>query len=113
MKQILRNALIAIGALSLIAGAHPATAQGQTQSPLHAVKSRGELRVGWGVIFPYMYRDPETNDLAGFAVDFINAMGKALDVKVRFVEDNWSTMIAGLQTSKFDVTLPALGITLP
>lgn len=113
MKRSLRNVFIALGALSLVAVCQPTKAQAQSQSALQAVKSRGTLRVGWGVLFPYMYRDPKTNQLSGFAVDFMNAMGKALGVKVAFVEDNWSTIIAGLQANKFDVTLPALGITLP
>jgi cyclohexadienyl dehydratase len=108
------GALVAIGALPLVGLCQPSRAQSQTSSTLQEVKNRGTLRVGWGVLFPYMYRDPKNNNqLAGFAVEFMTAMAQALGVKVEFVEDNWSTMIAGLQANKFDVTLPALGITLP
>lgn len=113
MRGRLLNTLIALGALALLGVCQPSQAQTSTPSALQEIKSRGTLRVGWGVLYPYMYRDPKTNELAGFAVDFMNAMGQALNVKVEFVEDNWSTMIAGLQADKFDVTLPALAITLP
>jgi ABC-type amino acid transport substrate-binding protein len=108
------SALAALSAVTLLGICQPAEAQSQTQSTLQEIKNRGTLRVGWGVLFPYMYRDPSNNNqLTGFAVDFMNAMAQALGVKVEFIEDNWSTMIAGLQANKFDITLPALGITLP
>jgi ABC-type amino acid transport substrate-binding protein len=89
------------------------TAKAQQLSTLQDIKSRKELRVGWAVIYPYVYRDPKTNELTGFAVDFMNDMGEALKVKVVWVEDSWATMVAGLQSKKFDVTLPAMGVTLP
>ena len=113
MKRRVFNTFVVLGALALLCLGQPAKAQTSTQSTLDQIKSRGTLRVGWGVLFPYMYRDPKTNQLAGFAVDFMNEMGKALNVKVEFVEDIWSTMIAGLQANKFDIPLPALAITLP
>jgi ABC-type amino acid transport substrate-binding protein len=89
------------------------TAKAQQTSTLQDVKDRKELRVGWAVIYPYIYRDPKTGELTGFAVDFMNDMGEALKVKVVWVEDSWGTMVAGLQSKKFDVTLPAMGVTLP
>ncbi len=108
------SALVALSAVAMLGIGHPVKAQSQPQSTLQEVKNRGTLRVGWGVLFPYMYRDPKNNNqLTGFAVDFMTAMAQSLGVKVEFVEDNWSTMIAGLQANKFDITLPALGITLP
>jgi cyclohexadienyl dehydratase len=114
MKRRTIGGLLALIVVALTGICQPSSGQTQAQSTLQEVKSRGTLRVGWGVLFPYMYRDPaNNNELTGFAVDFMNAMGQALGVKVEFVEDNWSTMIAGLQANKFDITLPALAITLP
>jgi ABC-type amino acid transport substrate-binding protein len=90
-----------------------APARSQEQSTLAAIKSRKELKIGWAVIYPYIYRDPKTNELVGFAVDFMNDMAESLGVKPVWVEDGWATMIAGLQTKKFDITLPAMGVSLP
>ena len=53
-------------------------AKAQQPSTLQEIKGRQELRVGWAVIYPYIYRDPKTNELTGFAVDFMNDMGEAL-----------------------------------
>lgn len=91
----------------------PSSALGQQASVLSEIKSRKELRIGWSTIYPYIYRDPKTNELVGFAVDFMNAMSGALGVKPVWVEDSWATMVAGLQSKKFDITLPAMGVTLP
>lgn len=98
----------------LLGGPLPSNiAKAQQPSTLQDIKERKELRVGWAVIYPYLYRDPKTNELTGFAVDFMNDMSEALKVKVVWVEDSWATMVAGLQSKKFDVTLPAMGVTLP
>jgi polar amino acid transport system substrate-binding protein len=91
----------------------PSSAFGQQASVLSEIKSRRQLRIGWATIYPYIYRDPKTNELVGFAVDFMGAMADALGVKPVWVEDSWATMVAGLQSKKFDITLPAMGVTLP
>jgi polar amino acid transport system substrate-binding protein len=90
-----------------------APARSQDASALSAIKSRKELKIGWAPIYPYIYRDPKTNELIGFAVDFMNDMAQSLGVKPVWVEDGWATMIAGLQSKKFDITVPAMGVTLP
>ncbi len=89
-----------------------ASAQQVVGNTLEAIQKRGSVRVGWGVIYPSMYREPGKKEPVGFFVDLCDEMAKSLNVKLELVEDNWSTMIAGLQANKFDVTIP-LAITLP
>lgn len=114
MKLSRRSIGSALVTFLLLAGpSFAVSAQAQQTSTLQEIRDRKELRVGWAVIYPYIYRDPKTNELVGFAVDFMNDMGEALKVKVVWVEDSWATMVAGLQSKKFDVTLPAMGVTLP
>ncbi|HJU22973.1 MAG TPA: transporter substrate-binding domain-containing protein [Casimicrobiaceae bacterium] len=63
-----------------------------------------ELRVGWSTWFPFMYVDPKTGKLTGFSVDLYEQhLAKAMGVKIVWVEQPWSTMMAGLQSGKFDV----------
>lgn len=67
-----------------------------------------ELRVGWASWFPFMYRDPKTDKLAGFTVDLYEEyLAKAMGVKIVWVEQPWSTMMAGLQSNRFDVVANA------
>lgn len=49
-------------------------------------------------------RNPKTNQIQGISYDLVQDMGKALGVKVDWVEDNWSTLPAGIQASKFEIT---------
>jgi polar amino acid transport system substrate-binding protein len=98
-----------LAALAVVFGAFAGTVRpvlGQTPSTLDQIKSRGTIRIGWGVWFPYMYRDAKTQDLTGVTVEVFGEMAKELKVKVEFVEDSWATLVAGLQAAKFDVTLP-------
>ncbi|MFB9947443.1 substrate-binding periplasmic protein [Rhizobium puerariae] len=84
----------------------------QGDSILRQISDRGTLRVGWTVNYPASYRDPASGKVAGYAIDVFNDLGAQLGVKVEYVEDSVATMAAGLQSKKFDVTIP-LAITLP
>ncbi|MEJ0071056.1 MAG: transporter substrate-binding domain-containing protein [Pseudomonadota bacterium] len=97
-------------------------AQTADASTIDSVTKSGVLRVGWAVYFPYMFQDPRTQQVSGISVDLFNEIGKELGAKVEFVEDNWSTMIAGLQARKFDLMIPVantparaemVGFTIP
>lgn len=97
--------LLLVGTVCSLAGAHE-------KSALQEIQDRGVIRVGWGVWFPYVFRDPKTNELAGVTVDLCEELGEALGVEVEWVEDNWATLIAGIQAGKFDIT-NLMAITLP
>lgn len=84
------------------------------QSALDAIQKRGSVRVGWAIVYPAMYRDPKkNNELVGTSADIVQEMASSMSVKLELVEDNWSTLIAGLQSNKFDITIPSLALTLP
>lgn len=91
----------------------PLASQAQTVTPaLQNIKNKKELRVGWATFYPYVYRDTKTNELTGFAPDFMKLMAEQLGVKLVWVEDSWATLVAGLQTNKYDVTIPGVAVTL-
>jgi polar amino acid transport system substrate-binding protein len=113
-SKFLRTFLVVAAILSgpLTALTHPVHAQAPGAA-LNDIKARKELRVGWAVFYPYIYLDPQTKKISGFAADFMEAMSTSLGVKLVWVEDSWATLTAGLQTNKFDMTLPGVAITLP
>lgn len=91
----------------------PALAQTAQQAPaLQTIKSKGELRVGWATFYPYVYRDTKTKEITGFAADFMKLMADAMGVKLVWVEDSWATLVAGLQSNKYDMTIPGVAVTL-
>lgn len=77
----------------------------QAQSPaIERVDKQKVLRVGWAVWHPYVFRDPKNNQVQGISYELINEMGKAMGVRIEWVEDNWSTLPAGIQANKFEIT---------
>lgn len=86
------------------------TGLAQTASAIEEIKRRGMLRIGWAIWYPYVFRDPKTNAITGIMPGFAEEMARALGVKVQWVEDSTATLIAGLQSNKFDLT-SVLGIT--
>ncbi|HEJ6137336.1 TPA: transporter substrate-binding domain-containing protein [Pseudomonas aeruginosa] len=83
-----------------------------TSSAYDVVIKRGVLRVGWAPWFPYAFRDPKSNQVAGIAADLLKDLAASLKVELRLVEDSWGTMIAGLQADKFDMLMP-MAVTPP
>ncbi len=101
--------LLAAGAVafSLAAGgvAH-------AQDLLDTVKARGALIVGVeGTYPPFNYVDTKTGQLEGFDIDVANMVAKRLGVKAQFVKTEWSAILAGLSSGKFDVIVNQVGIT--
>lgn len=83
-----------------LSGAHAADNYWQ------AIQQKGELRCGAAVAAPYVIRDVKTGQYSGYFSDLCRDFGeKVLKVKVRFVEANWDTLVAGLQSDKWDVAL--------
>ena len=114
-SQMRRGLFAGILALAAVLPFVSTTAAAQTaQHPpaLQTIKSKGELRVGWATFYPYVYRDTKTKEITGFAADFMKAMADGMGVKLVWVEDSWATLVAGLQTNKFDMTIPGVAVTL-
>lgn len=70
------------------------------------VKKAGVLRCGAAVAPPYVMRDPKTGAYSGFFADICRDFGQnVLKVKVQFVDTTWDNIVAGLQASKWDLSL--------
>ena len=70
------------------------------------VQKAGVLRCGAAVAAPYVMRDAKTGDYSGYFVDLCRDFGeKVLKVKVAFVDTNWDNLVAGLQSSKWDLAM--------
>ena len=67
-----------------------AHAQQPANSRLDDIIKRGTLRVGMtGDYQPFTYFDKAASTFRGFDVDMAEALGKALGVKVEFVQTAW------------------------
>ena len=74
-------------------------------------KKAGQLTIGVDDSYPPMeYRD-DNSKLVGFDVDFGNAIGKKLGVKIVWTPTKWDGIILALQSGKFDMLLSSLSDT--
>ena len=63
-----------------------------------------------GTFAPFSYHDDNDN-LVGYDVEVSEALAKELGVKVKFVEVKWYSLIAGLDSDKYDLVTNQVAIT--
>ena len=93
---------LALGAVLLtsVTAAHAANDYWQ------AIQKKGVLRCGAASAAPYVMRDPKTGQYSGYFADLCRDFGQqVLKVKVQFVDASWDTLVAGLQSDKWDMAL--------
>jgi cyclohexadienyl dehydratase len=97
-----------LGAAFLVAALGPAEA-----SVLSDILQRGVLRVGTtGDYPPFTKRDVSTGAYSGFDIDLAQSLGKALGVRVDFVDTSWPTLGSDFAAGKFDVAMGGVSVTL-
>src|SRR6202000_214679 len=85
----------------------------QRRARLDDILKRGTLRVGMtGDYLPFTSLDKETQKFRGFDVDVAEALGKAMGVKVEFVQTAWPAMARDFEADKFDIVMGGVSITL-
>jgi polar amino acid transport system permease protein/polar amino acid transport system substrate-binding protein len=81
---------------------------------LDRIRARGELT--WGADEqggePYVFEDAGRGGaLVGFEVDLAQALARALGVRARFVQNDWSTLVPSLERGTFDVAMNGIEVT--
>ena len=78
------------------------------------IEQRGTLLVGTtGDYRPLSFREPETGEYWGFAIELAEAMAKRMGVAVEFVRTSWPTLTADVQAEPqlFDMAMGGITIT--
>ena len=78
------------------------------------IEQRGTLLVGTtGDYRPLSFREPETGEYWGFAIELAEAMAKRMGVAVEFVPTSWPTLTADVQAEPqlFDMAMGGITIT--
>ncbi|MCK8617412.1 transporter substrate-binding domain-containing protein [Fructobacillus sp. M158] len=71
----------------------------------------GTFTVGLeGTYAPFSYHD-DKGQLTGFEVEIARALAKKMDMKVNFVQSKWDSLIAGLNSKRYDAVINNIGIT--
>ncbi|AVQ98338.1 cysteine ABC transporter substrate-binding protein [Oceanobacillus iheyensis] len=119
-KSFLLGILLAVFAIMLTACGSDADKQEGEESEgtntegsslLDQIKEEGQLKVGlMGTYKPYNFIN-EDQEMDGFDADIAKEVANRLGVDVEFVAQEFSGMIAGLQSEKFDVVISQMTIT--
>jgi cyclohexadienyl dehydratase len=89
-----------------------ASVHAQPSSRLDDIVKRGTLRVGMtGDYLPFTYLDKATSKFRGFDVDMAETLGKALGVKVEYVQTAWPRLTQDFDADKFDIAMGGISIT--
>jgi cyclohexadienyl dehydratase len=109
----MRLAMTAFAAAIAVAGTSAGAQAQQTQSRLFDITKDHVLKVcTYDGYYGIAYLDPRTQQLQGIDIDLAAALANSLGAKVQFVDTNFGTFIADLQTNKCDVAMFGIGITL-
>ena len=103
MKKIIAIALVLVLALSLVAcGAKGAT--------LADVKKAGKITVATSPDFP-PFESLENNEVVGIEVEIMKLIAKDLGVEIEFVQMDFDSVLAGIQSAKYDCAMSGITVT--
>ena len=98
-------------ALTLLASVTTGCASSKQENTWDKIKEKKEIVIGTeGTFAPFSYYDDNDN-LVGYDVEVSEALAKELGVKVKFVEVKWDSLIAGLDSDKYDLVTNQVAIT--
>lgn len=118
MKKALALLLVCIAVFSLAAcGSQPATPSNEptvTDEPkdlLATIQERGYLVIATeGDWSPWTYHD-EAGTLTGLDVEIGKLIAEGLGVEARFEETDWDSILAGVDSGRFDIACNGVGYT--
>ncbi|HXO19464.1 MAG TPA: ABC transporter substrate-binding protein [Thermoanaerobaculia bacterium] len=109
--------LIVLSFVVLSSGcAQPPAGSGKSaESILDRVKREGVIHAAFIKYPPFVDVDPRTHQPSGYFIDVMeevrSRMGK--DMKLSYEETTWGTMVAGVQSKRFDVVVSGIFSTIP
>lgn len=127
-QQRLIHVALIIAALGLLLGlvavyrsfdTHGGARASAEETALARIKRTGVMRVGYGGFPPYTIVDPAQTDpnkrVSGLAVDMVNAIAARHSpaLKVEWVNLNWDTFRADMESNRFDFLADAVYATVP
>lgn len=97
---------IVIGLIAVVALITSLSVKSQSKphSVADTVIDKGEIRIGYIIYPPLLYKDQTTGQLSGVSYDLVEAAASKLGVKTNWVEEvGWGSAIEGLKTNRYDM----------
>jgi polar amino acid transport system substrate-binding protein len=102
-----KNGIVIVGLIAIVAlilGVMGLNNKSSQSSVSDKVIQNGELRIGYIVYPPLLFKDPATGQLSGVSYDLVEEAAKKLNLKTNWVEEvGWGTAMEGLKTGRYDI----------
>jgi len=92
-----------MSALLLIPGIFLTQAPAKAAEEINTILPDHVIRVGAVNAPPWYQKDLLTNQWTGLVPDVVQAIFKNTDIKIEYVDTQWGTAVAGLQSNRFDI----------
>lgn len=113
-KMTRRNALGLLGAISLagtLAACGGSSSSSSSENKLDKIKSDGKIRIGMeGTFRPWGYHD-DSGNLVGMEKEIGDILAKDLGVTAEYIETQWDSLIAGVDSDRYDIVINNVGPT--
>ncbi len=102
--------VLALTTLTACGGGQPPQSEEKGGDLLAAIQAKGEIVVAMeGTWAPWTYHD-EAGELVGYDVEVAQAVAEQLGVKVSFAESGWDSLLAGLESGRYDIIVNGVEI---
>ena len=102
--------VLALTTLTACGGGQPPQSEEKGGDLLAAIQAKGEIVVAMeGTWAPWTYHD-EAGELVGYDVEVAQAVAEELGVKVSFAESGWDSLLAGLESGRYDLIVNGVEI---
>jgi cystine transport system substrate-binding protein len=102
--------VLALTTLTACGGGQPPQSEEKGGDLLAAIQAKGEIVVAMeGTWAPWTYHD-EAGELVGYDVEVAQAVAEELGVKVSFAESGWDSLLAGLESGRYDIIVNGVEI---
>ena len=111
MKKLL--SILSLSALLLAACGDDGEKDSATgaKNKLEEIQTEGTIKIGLEGTFPPFSFHDESGALTGFEYEIADQIAKDLGVKAEYIETKWDSLIAGLDTDKYDFVIINVSIT--
>lgn len=101
-----------VGRLLLLATTLACAVMTRAQGTVDAIRARGELVVATDAVYrPFETKAKSGDRIEGFDVEVAEELAKALGVKLRWIDQEWSGVLGSLESGKADLVLAGVTIT--
>ena len=98
MKKLTAVLAVILAAVFVLSGCQ------KSENQLADIKKAGKIKIALeGAWAPWNYHDLSTNELIGFDTEVAKGIADYLGVKAEFYESDWDSLLAGLESGRYDI----------